>query len=106
MPTGPTTADYRTMIESAPEGIIVYTPEKFLYLNAFAAARLASDRDSLIGAPIMEFVHPDSVPAVIERIRGLSAPAMAGVPLDVRFVAKDGSVIVAEIVSVPIVFDG
>jgi PAS domain S-box-containing protein len=106
MPTAPTPADFRTMIESAPEGIIVYTPEKFLYLNAFAAERLGADRDSLIGAPIMDFVHPDSVPAVIERIRGLSAPAMAGVPLDVRFVAKDGTVIVAEIVSVPIVFEG
>ena len=77
------------MIESAPEGIIVYTPEKFLYLNSFAAERLGADRDSLIGRPIMEFVHPESVPAVIERIRGLSAPAMAGLPLDVRFVARD-----------------
>lgn len=94
------------MIESAPEGIIVYTPEKFLYLNSFAAARLGADRDSLIGSPIMEFVHPESVPAVIERIRGLSAPSLVGVPLDVRFVARDGTVIVAEIVSVPIVFEG
>lgn len=94
------------MIESAPEGIIVYTPEKFLYLNSFAAERLGADKDSLVGQPIMEFVHPESVPAVVERIRGLSAPALAGVPLDVRFVARDGTVIVAEIVSVPIVFEG
>ena len=106
MPTPPANADFRAMIESAPEGIIVYTPEKFLYLNLFAAERLGAHRDSLIGSPIMEFVHPESVPAVIERIRGLSAPALAGVPLDVRFVARDGTIIVAEIVSVPIVFEG
>jgi PAS domain S-box-containing protein len=106
MPTAPTTADFRTMIESAPEGIIVYTPEKFLYLNAFAAERLGADPVSLIGQPIMEFVHPESVPAVVERIRGLSAPSLAGVPLDVRFVARDGTVINAEIVSVPMVFEG
>jgi PAS domain S-box-containing protein len=97
--------DFRTMIESAPEGIIVYTPEKFLYLNAFAAARLGADPSSLIGHPIMEFVHPESVPSVIEGIRGLYQD-LSGVPLDVRFVAKDGTVIVAEIVSVPIVFEG
>jgi hypothetical protein len=54
----------------------------------------------------MEFVHPESVPAVVERIRGVSAASLAGVPLDVRFVAKDGTVIVAEIVSVPIIFEG
>ena len=106
MPTALTIADYRTMIESAPEGIIVYTPEKFLYLNAFAAARLGADAESLIGNPIMEFVHPESVPAVVERIRGLSAASQSGVPLDVRFVARDGTVIIAEIVSVPIVFEG
>ena len=106
MPTAPTIADYRTMIESAPEGIIVYTPEKFLYLNAFAAARLGADQASLIGKPIMEFVHPESVRAVVERIRGPSAASLAGVPLDVRFVARDGTVIIAEIVSVPILFEG
>jgi PAS domain S-box-containing protein len=94
------------MVDSAPEGVIVYTPEKFLYLNAFAAARLGADPASLIGHPIMDFVHPESVPAVVERIRGLSAASLAGVPLDVRFVARDGTIIVAEIVSVPIMFEG
>jgi PAS domain S-box-containing protein len=94
------------MVESAPEAIIVYTPEKFLYLNAFAAIRLGSDPESLIGKPIMRFVHPDSLAAVLERISGPAAASMVGVPLDVRFVAKDGTVILAEIVSVPIVFEG
>ena len=94
------------MVESAPEAIIVYTPEKFLYLNAFAAIKLGSDPASLIGQPILRFVHPDSVPAVMDRITGPTAASMVGVPLDVRFVAKDGTVILAEIVSVPIVFEG
>jgi PAS domain S-box-containing protein len=94
------------MIESAPEAIIVYTPEKFLYLNAFAAIKLGSDPASLIGKPIMQFVHPESVQAVLDRISGPTAAEMVGVPLDVRFVAKDGTVILAEIVSVPIVFEG
>jgi len=94
------------MIESAPEAIIVYTPEKFLYLNAFAATKLGSDPASLIGQPIMQFVHTESVQAVLDRIGGADAANMVGVPLDVRFVAKDGTVILAEIVSVPIVFEG
>jgi PAS domain S-box-containing protein len=106
MPKGPKLADLRTMIESAPEAVIVYTPEKFLYLNAFAASRLGADPASLIGNPIMEFVHRDSVPVVVQRIRELLTTGEAGPPLDVRFVARDGTVIIAEIVSVPIVFDG
>ncbi|GAC1493882.1 MAG: hypothetical protein NVS1B5_19210 [Gemmatimonadaceae bacterium] len=63
MSTGTTTADYRTIIESAPEAIVVYTPQKFLFLNAFAPERLSSRSASLVGRPIMEFVHPDSVPS-------------------------------------------
>ena len=94
------------MVESAPEAIIVYTPEKFLYLNAFAAIKLGSEPAGLVGQPIMQFVHPGSLQAVMDRISGPSAASMVGVPLDVRFIAKDGSVILAEIVSVPIVFEG
>jgi PAS domain S-box-containing protein len=106
MPIAPTIDDYRMMIEAAPEGIIVYTPEKFLYLNKFAAEKLGFDQESLVGKPVMQFVHPESVPAVIDRIHGPSAAILAGVPLDVRFVARDRTVIVAEIVSVPITFEG
>jgi len=106
MVKGPTIADLRTMIESAPEAIIVYTPEKFLYVNRFAAERLGASQASLVGHPIMAFVHPESVPAVVERISGPSAASLSGVPLDVRFVARDGTPIIAEIVSVPIVFKG
>ena len=94
------------MVESAPEAIIVYTPEKFLYVNAFAASRLGTNPASLIGQPIMQFVHPESVAAVMDRIGGPSAANQVGIPLDVRFVARDGTLILAEIVSVPIVFEG
>jgi len=100
------TIDYRTMIESAPEAIIVYTPEKFLFLNRFAARRLGADASSLMGKPIMEFVHPDSVQAVVERIRELTKTGDAGPPLEMNFVSRTGEVMPAEIVSVPIIFEG
>lgn len=106
MPTRPTTADYRTLIESAPEAIIVYTPEKFLFVNTFAAKRLGADRQSLIGHPIMEFVHPRSVPIVVERIRRLVSGEKGGDPIEVHFVSRNGTVIPAEIMSVPIIFGG
>jgi PAS domain S-box-containing protein len=97
--------DYRTMIESAPEAIIVYTPEKFLFLNKFAADRLGSGADTLVGQPIMEYVHPESVPVVIARLRQVAETGQTGAPMEVRFVSKTGEVIPAEIVSVPILFD-
>jgi len=98
--------DYRMMIEAAPEAIIVYTPERFLFLNGFAAKRLGADASSLVGKPIMGFVHPDSVQVVVERIRELTRTGDAGPPLEMNFVSRTGEVMPAEIVSVPIMFDG
>jgi PAS domain S-box-containing protein len=106
MPTVPTTTDYRTIVESAPEAIIVYTPEKFLFLNNFAAQLLGSDPASLVGRPIVEFVHPDSVPVVVNRIRDVLQSGEAGGPIEVRFISRTGEVIPAEIVSVPLIFEG
>lgn len=106
MTTGPTPADLRTMIESAPEAIIVYTPEKFLFLNTYAASQLGADPASLVGRPIMDFVHPDSVPLVVRRLSELARGDVSGGPVEVRFVARDGRVIPAETVSVPIMFGG
>jgi len=105
MSSGPTTPDYRTIIESAPEAIVVYTPEKFLFLNSFAAEQLGSDPASLVGRSIMEFVHPDSAPVVINRIQDVLKSGVGGGPLEVRFVSLSGTVIPAEIVSVPIIFE-
>lgn len=102
----PNDPDYRTIIESAPEAIVVYTPEKFLFLNSFAAERLGSGHASLVGRSIMEFVHPDSVPVVVDRIRDVLKSGEGGGPLEVRFVSLNGTVIPAEIVSVPIIFEG
>lgn len=106
LPIGRSADDYRAIVESAPEAIVVYTPEKFLFLNRFAAEQLGSDAASLVGRSIMDFLHPDSIPIVVERIRNVLKSGVGGGPIDVRFVALDNKVIPAEVVSVPIIFEG
>ncbi|MEA2766977.1 MAG: two-component system, sensor histidine kinase and response regulator [Gemmatimonadaceae bacterium] len=98
--------DFQAMIANAPEGIIVYNFETFLYLNPFAAERLGAKAESLVGQPIMHFVHPQSRPLVVERLRQLAVTGRAGPAMDVTFVSRSGTVIPAEIVNVPITFDG
>lgn len=106
MITTPSGGDFKAMVEDAPEAIIVYDFKTFLYLNPFAAGKLGADAASLIGQPIMDFVHPDSRPLVVERLRQLAATGAAGPAMDIRFVSRSGDDIPAEIVSVPITFDG
>jgi PAS domain S-box-containing protein len=106
MPKAVTSADYRTIVESAPEAVIVYANGKFLYLNPFAAQRLGATAEELVGRPIMEFVHRDSVDLVISRLKQLKETGLPGVLAEVKFVSRDGTVISAEVVSIPISFQG
>jgi len=106
MSTGSTAIDYRAIVESAPEAIIVYTPERILFLNRFAARRLGADGTLLVGRPILELVHPDSVSLVVDRMRNFLKSGEVGAPMELRFVSLTGEVIPSEVVSVPIVIDG
>jgi PAS domain S-box-containing protein len=106
MPPALRSGDFQSLVEIAPEAIIVYNFETFLYLNPFAAERLGADAASLVGKPIIDFVHPDSRPLVVERLRELARTGTAGPAMDVRFVSRSGAVISAEIVNVAITFDG
>ena len=106
MANAPVGVDYQAMIESAPEAIIVHWGGRFLYVNAFAAKRLAVPVNELIGHPIMEFVHPESVPEVLKRLQALATGGEPGPPLEVKFVSREGTVIPTEVVSVRILYDG
>jgi PAS domain S-box-containing protein len=98
--------DFQAIIESAPEAIIVFNFEHFLYLNRFAAEQLGFESESLVGQPIMNFVHPESRPFVIDRLGQLARTGQSAGPMEVRFISRDGKVIPAEVVSVPISFEG
>jgi PAS domain S-box-containing protein len=98
--------DFQAIVETAPEAIIVFNFEHFLYLNRFAVEQLGFESESLVGQPIMKFVHPESRPFVVERLGQLARTGKSAGPMEVRFVSRDGNVIPAEVVSVPISFQG
>ncbi len=106
MPDIPKCDDFKAMIANAPEGIIVYNFETFLYLNPFAAERLGADATSLVGQRIMDFVHPRSRRLVVDRLRKFAQTGTTGPAMDVHFVSRSGAAIPAEIINVPIVFNG
>jgi PAS domain S-box-containing protein len=106
MASTPDSDDFKAMIANAPEGIIVYNFETFLYLNPFAAERLGDDAAALVGQRIMDFVHPESRQLVVERLRKFASTGVAGPAMDVRFVSRSGTVIPSEIINGPTIFQG
>ena len=98
---------YRVLVESSPEPIAVHSGGVLVYANP-AAARLmgAPEPAALLGIPVLDFVHPDDRPLVIERIRRTQGEGRLAAAVQERFVRLDGSVIYVETTALPTRFEG
>jgi PAS domain S-box-containing protein len=94
---------YRRLVELAPDAIVVHSGGKIVFLNA-AGARLigAARAEELTGRDLLDFVHPNSRAAVVERMqvmleRGESVPRITE-----RFLRLDGTSVEADVVATPL----
>ncbi len=92
---------FRTVVESAPDGIIVHVEGEVAFLNT-AMARLlgASSPDELVGRGVSSFIAPE-YQAAVEALRG--ADLEAGTPpaaMEQEYVRLDGSRVPVETISV------
>jgi two-component system, NtrC family, sensor kinase len=89
---------FRTLVEHAPEAIGVIRDGKTIYANIAHARFLGFDdpRDAL-GTTVLERIHPDDREEFAARV-AVASP-VANTPRSYRVVRRDGTVIVAEIVS-------
>jgi len=91
---------YRSLIELAPDAVVVYAGGVIEYANPAAArlVRVASPRE-LLGRRVEDFVHPDDLEHFRERLRYLNAgPGTVGFE-ERRLRRPDGSELVVETAS-------
>jgi len=98
---------FRRVVENAPEAIFVGTRGCFRYLNPAAIKLFGAAADSeLLGKPVLETVHPDSRPAMIEAIRQVEEMGV-DMPLFTRkYLELDGTAIDVEGYAVPFLYEG
>ena len=97
---------YRELVEQLPLGIVIHAKGILKFANAAAARMIgASSPEELIGLEALKFAHPDSRPAVKERIQkildGQSMP-----PLEEKYLRLDGKVIYVEASGHPYTYEG
>ena len=100
-------ARYRTLVEWAPEPIVVHGGGKMLYVNP-AAIKMFSAKSAkdLVGKPILDLVHPDFHQVVLARV-GAQGPEDVALPMiEEKFLKLDGTPIDVEVQSMFIIFDG
>jgi diguanylate cyclase (GGDEF)-like protein/PAS domain S-box-containing protein len=97
---------YRLLVELSPDGIVVHEGGVVRYMNS-ATCRIARARpDELLGANILQFMQPDDIGDLLERLGGLTSPGMTAGPTVAEMVATDGTRVKLDVVSVRTTWEG
>ena len=97
---------YRRLVDHSPDAICVHERGRIVYVNA-AGVRWIGARSAaqLVGHPITDFVHPDSVPAMLARIASLRHEGDTSAPSEAVMLRFDGTTLDVEAVSVRTVWE-
>jgi PAS domain S-box-containing protein len=100
-------ARFRSLIESAPEGIFVQSGEHFVYANPAILRLLGADKpEDLVGTELMARIAPENHEAVRERIRTQRETGQPAPPRDQEYLRLDGSRISVETTAVAVRYQG
>ncbi len=96
----------RKLMENVPEGIAVLAVDgRILYANPAIGRMLGYDVNELVGHKLADFQHPDDRGPAAARVRSL-LDSGSGYPSQYRLLRKDQSVIVVDVFSRAIEYEG
>ncbi|RFF31374.1 sensor domain-containing protein [Wenzhouxiangella sediminis] len=98
---------FQQVIETAPDAIFIHCDLTFGYANHQTARLLGLDNEkSLIGQPVLDYVHPEFRDLARSRISQMTDTGDGAPPVEVDMLHADGSIIHVEVSSVPIEHEG
>lgn len=98
---------YRRLVDHSPNMTCVHESGRVVYLNPVGLKLMAATSlNQVIGRPITEFVHPDSIPAMMARLAGIREIGDATRPSEAVLLRLDGAKLDVEVVSVLTVWEG
>ena len=96
---------FLSLIQEMPYSIVIHRGSKVLFMNQATSDLMGYDWDEVKDMSVSDFIHPDDLHLVAQRQeaieRGEVVPAQG-----IRFLKRDGSVVVAETHGYPTTFDG
>ena len=98
---------YRALVELSPDAIYIHTGGKLIFANREGAKLLGVDRpEDLYGREALDFVHPDSLESVRQRIAKAFRTGEPNPQGEQLYVRTDGSQVPVEVASVPFKYQG
>jgi diguanylate cyclase (GGDEF)-like protein/PAS domain S-box-containing protein len=97
----------RRLVDHSRDAIAVHEGGRVVYVNPAGVRWIGAQSSAeLVGHVITEFVHPDSVPAMLARIASLRHEGDTSPPSEVVMLRFDGTALDVEAVSVLTVWEG
>jgi diguanylate cyclase (GGDEF)-like protein/PAS domain S-box-containing protein len=98
---------YRWLLDHSPLAICVHVDGRHVYVNETAVRRMgAQSADQLLGRPITDFVHPDSLLAVRDHIAARRHEGDATPPLELSILPLDGTTREVEAIAIRTRWEG
>jgi PAS domain S-box-containing protein len=97
---------YRRLVELCPDGVLVQSNGRIAFVNLTGTALLGAERpQSLVGALLLELIHPDLRDETEARLAELDGGRRVGV-FETRIVRLDGGVLDVEVAATPFPHQG
>ncbi len=96
---------YRLLVDNSPDAIVVHSGGKVIFANNAAIKMMgANSKEELIGKQVINFVHPDSIELVKERIKNLMLGQIVPI-VEEKIIRLDGKVIDVEVAGIPMLIN-
>jgi len=98
---------YRDLVDNSPDAIAIYCEKKLVFVNKACFKLIgATDKQVLIGRPVLDFIHPEFKELAVRRMKDVFINRKVLPLINERLVKLDGSYVDVEVKSIPIDFDG
>jgi len=98
---------FRQLVDLSPNVIAVHQDGVVVFINRTGLVLLkAKDKNEILGKPVIDFVHPESRKAVLERVSEMLQTGQPAPWMEEKFIALDDSLIEAGVTSAPLEFRG
>jgi PAS domain S-box-containing protein len=97
---------YRGLIENSPDGIVLYSEDKIAFINDEGIRMVgAKNKEEIIGKSVLEFVHPDSLESIIQRMTEVTKDKRASEIIEEKFIDINGAPFDVEIKAIPTLYE-
>lgn len=93
---------YRKLVENSPDAVVIYIDDKIVFVNEEGIRMIgATNREEIIGKSVLQFVHPDSMESVIQRMIEVIRDSNASDIVEEKFIDLHGTPIDVELKAIP-----